>query len=85
MQGNPTCDSVDGDSGFLVEKSPEWARHVEETSLADEDEGDPLVVADVHLSLPSFWNVNLVDRQVVGVLSPTDLKTQRNLSTLHGS
>ena len=69
-----TCYRSNGNARFLVGESPQWAGKVEQERLADENEGDPLVVTDVFLPLRVFWYMFLFYWQVVSVLRPTHLQ-----------
>ena len=65
---------VDGDARLSAEHAPDGTRQVEEQCLTGEEEGHPLVIADVRLRVVLAGKFALVPRYVVGVRSPADLQ-----------
>ena len=67
-------DGADGDARLLAEEAPYRARQVEQHGLTRQDQGDPLVVADVAAARSLLRDAVLRERQVVRVGSPANLQ-----------
>ena len=77
------CDHVYGDAGLVVEGAPEEVGGVEEEGLEDEEDRDPLVVADAAVSAVILRHARLLKRKVVRTRRPTHLTViQRILKDL---
>jgi len=70
---------VQGDAGLTVKSSPYSPGGVEEDGLEDQEDGNPLVVADLATWIVLFGNALHFERKKVGACCPTHLGNIMNI------